>query len=59
MSTSLTARTETPAEVVTPTVVADFDLDLTVLPVGDSPDVHRIFASDTQAPCQCSTNTCH
>lgn len=46
-------------EVSAPTVTADFDLDLTVLPVGDNPDVHRIFASETQAPCQCNTQTCH
>lgn len=59
MNTSLIQNPTATTDVATPTAVADFDLDLTVLPVGDSPDVHRIFASDTQAPCQCSTNTCH
>lgn len=59
MSQATQVQTATSAGVATPTVRADFDLDLTVLPIGDSPDVHRIFASDTQAPCQCSTKQCH
>ncbi|SDU17718.1 hypothetical protein [Jiangella alkaliphila] len=59
MSHATQSQTAVNAGSATPALRTDFDLDLTVLPVGDNPDVHRIFASDTQEPCQCSTDQCH
>ena len=37
----------------------EFDLDLLFEPAGQRPDIMRIFASNTEAPCSCSSTHCH